>query len=82
MGFGGIYYVQSSNLHRLVFILGSFFSLPAVMSILNRVVTFFSESFVVVVSGIWTALRVSYQSKYQGDRENPRDTKTIGSITI
>lgn len=35
MGFGGVYYVQSSSLHRLVFIVASFFSLVVVISIWN-----------------------------------------------
>lgn len=64
MVFGGVYYVQSSNLHSLFFIMASFFSLIVVISISNSVATFFSESFVIVISGIWTALHVSYQSKY------------------
>lgn len=44
MVFGGVYYVQSSNLHRLVFVV-AFFSLEVVMSISNCVVAVFSEFF-------------------------------------
>jgi len=81
MGFGGVSCVQTSNLHKLVFIVAFFFSsLVVTMSISNGGVTFFSKNFVIVISGIWSALHVSYQSAYYSGTENPEILKQLAIL--